>query len=215
MGKFTSSQISKNRRKAIAGGAVATVGGAVGLYALNNMGSGKSSSSSSGSSSTGGTGTGTDGDGGTGTGTDGDGGSSDGKTVTKKQVVEIPIDNYDDALKFALNEWHKIRRDDGRQVECKVVGDISWYQGEWSKVLLPSFDINEYMYITRVSHSNGGGEWEANITLVDYPPGWGEENLEEQVSNDEESTDDTSDTDTDTDEDKDTDTDTDNETTDD
>jgi len=204
--KYTSSQIKSNRKKAGLGLLGAGAIGAVGLYALSNMGNSSSSNSSSGSSSSGGTGTGVDD--GTGTGTGSSGSSGGDGTKTKKQVVEIPIDNYEDALKFALLEWHKIRRDDGRQVECSVLGAVNWKCGEWSKVILPTYEINEYMYITRASHTNNGGEWTANITLVDYPPGWGEENLEEQTqeeenaeedetsADEEETTEDTEDTET-------------------
>ena len=34
------------------------------------------------------------------------------------------------------------------------------------------------MYITRVSQSDDGGDWNCNLSLADYPPGWGEEQIE-------------------------------------
>ena len=44
-------------------------------------------------------------------------------------------------------------------------------------------DVDDYMYITKVSQSYDG-ELKTNITLVDYPPGFGELK-EQETSNDE------------------------------
>lgn len=171
---------------------------------LNGSSNSASSSSSDEEGATSGTAT----DGSTGESTDDasstDGNSSssnngsDGSTSTKKKVVEVPITNYKEAMEFANREWNKIKRNNGRTLECQVLGSSYWRTGEWCKVYLPSFDIDGYMYITRVSQSSDGGDWTANLTLVDYPPGWGKEELtddsesESESETDTETTDDTS-----------------------
>ena len=103
-GKYTSAQVSKNRRKALLGGAVATIGGAVGVYALNNLG-GKSSSNSSGSSSgsgTGGTGIGAD-DGTGGVGGTGTGGLGDGSHPTSDRIAELLGKSLDENSGYILH----------------------------------------------------------------------------------------------------------------
>ena len=112
--------------------------------------------------------------------------SSSSKTVKKTVVEEIPITNYNEAYDFAVREWNKIKRGNGRALECQTLGATQWKTGEWCKVYLPSFDIDGYMYIIRVSQTSEGGDWTSNISLVDYPPGWGKE----EVKTDEEDTDD-------------------------
>lgn len=109
-------------------------------------------------------------------------------TETKTTVVEEKITNYKDALAFANTEWNKIRRDNGHTLECQTRGSPNWKVGEWVKVILPSFDENGFMYITRTSQSDDGGEWNCNLSLADYPPGWGAEQIETS-SSDEESSD--------------------------
>lgn len=123
------------------------------------------------------------------------------KTTTKTVVEEIPIDNYEDALKFANTEWNKIKRDNGHTVECQVRGSNRWQAGEWVNVVIPSFGENGFMYTTRVSQSNDGGDWNCNLSLADYPPGWGEEELEssEDEESEDEDTEDATDTDSDSD----------------
>lgn len=103
----------------------------------------------------------------------GDTGSEESNSKTT--VVEVPITKYKDALAFANTEWHKIKRDNGHTIECQVAGSPKWRTGEWSKVVFPSFGENGFMYITRASHSDDGGDWTCNLTLTDYPPGWGVE----------------------------------------
>lgn len=107
-------------------------------------------------------------------------------TETKTTVVEEKITNYKDALEFAKIEWNKIKRDNGHTIECQTRGSSKWRVGEWVKVILPRFDENGFMYISRVSQSDDGGDWNCNISLVDYPPGWGAEEIE---TSDEESED--------------------------
>lgn len=96
------------------------------------------------------------------------------------------ISTYQDALDFAKWFWHKIQRDNGRKVQCQVWGSPLYKVGEWARVFLPSFNIDEYMYITNVSQSNDGGDWTCNLTLVDFPPGWGKEEKEEEKDDDDE-----------------------------
>ena len=100
------------------------------------------------------------------------------ETETETTVVDIPITKYKDALAFANTEWNKIKRDNGHTLECQVAGSPNWRVGEWVKVIIPSFGENGYMYITRASHSDDGGDWTCNLTLQDYPPGWGVEEVD-------------------------------------
>lgn len=104
--------------------------------------------------------------------------TGDGETTTRTTVTTVPIDNYKEAMNFANTEWNKIKRNDGRVLECQVAGSCKWKNGEWCKVYLPSFNIDGYMYITRTSQSCDDINWTTNLTLVDYPPGWGKEVIE-------------------------------------
>lgn len=105
------------------------------------------------------------------------------KTVTKTE--EVPITDPEEAQTFAETEWAKIRREDGHSIECKVIASSQWKQGKWCKVNIPSMNEDMYMYVTKVSHSDSGeSDWNTNITLVDYPPGFGE--YQEEDSSDEE-----------------------------
>lgn len=124
--------------------------------------------------------------------------SSDSGTETKtvSKTEEIPITNYDDALKFAKNEWGKLRRKDGHSIECKIFGLIQTKHATWAKVFIPSFDETSFMYITKLDNSlSSGDEWITSLTLADYPP-----SLSSGESNDPNKSDDT-DSDETTDED--------------
>ena len=161
-----------------------------GGYALTSLASGHSSKQQSAGQdskkNTGNTGDGADDS--SGSSSSSDGGSSSNST-TKKKIVEVPITTYEEALDFANREWNKLKRNNGRTLECQVQGSSSWRTGEWCKVFLPSFDIDGYMYIIRVSQTSDGGDWTCNLSLVDYPPGWGQEELETDNENDEENSD--------------------------
>lgn len=102
-----------------------------------------------------------------------DTGSAEGSDKTT--VVEKPITTYKEALQFGNIEWNKIRRDNGHTIECQTRGSHRWVVGEWVKIILPSFNEYGYMYISRTSQSDDGGDWNTSLTLVDYPPGWGVE----------------------------------------
>ncbi|MBQ6098953.1 MAG: hypothetical protein IJL02_03725 [Methanobrevibacter sp.] len=114
------------------------------------------------------------------------------------ETVEVDefVKNYNDAVSFLQRAWNKIRRDDGRQVELKVKGDSKWKTGLWVRVYLPSFYIDDYMYITRMSaDEDGSTPWITGLTLVDYPPSFG--TFEEETSTEEETTEEDSETTTD------------------
>lgn len=117
-----------------------------------------------------------------------------------KRFGEIPLEiepddtvkDYDTAVAFIQRTWNKIRRDDGRQVELKIQGDMSFKVGQWARVFLPSFYIDDYMYITRMSaDEDGSNNWSTGLTLVDYPPSFGapQAEPEEEEEEDEEETD--------------------------
>ena len=92
----------------------------------------------------------------------------------KEIEADETVESLEDAEKYLQREWNKIRRDDGRQIELKVKGGPGWKTGEWAYVYLPSFYIEDYMYITKCSHEEDGtGNWTANLTLKDYPPSFG------------------------------------------
>ena len=132
-----------------------------------------------------------------GTGTDGDTNKIElsESSTTKTTVLETPIDNYKDALEFAQLEWNKLKRDNGRQLELQTLGSTVWKSGDWVKVVLPSFSLNGYMYIIRTSQGLDGGDWTCNMTLVDYPTGWGKEEIEQSSDEEEEDSSDDASTD--------------------
>ena len=114
-----------------------------------------------------------------------DGDSSSGGSSTSYE--EVPVETLEEAENFAKLEWAKIKRDNGHSVELKVMGSEKWCVGAWSKVIIPRFDIDDYMYISRCSQSESNNEWGCNMTLVDYPPGFGEFKKEEEEETDDES----------------------------
>jgi len=104
------------------------------------------------------------------------------------QTVEVPesVESLEDAEKFIQREWNKIRRDDGRTVELKVDGGTGYRQGVWCRVYLPSYFIDDYMYISKCSHEeDGGNNWIASLSLVDYPPSFGVESESDEASGEE------------------------------
>ncbi len=104
-------------------------------------------------------------------------------TSTTK-TEEVPCETPEEVRSFADREWAKIKRENGHSIELTTVGLNTWSEGWWVKVYIPEFDVDDYMYITKVSQSYDG-ELKTNITLVDYPPGFGELK-EQETSNDEE-----------------------------
>ena len=111
--------------------------------------------------------------------------SSDSDEEKLKVVTTGLIDTYEKALDFAWLMWHKLQRENGRSVQCTTWGSCKWQVGEWVKVYLPSFHIDGYMYVTESSQSNDNGDWTVQLTLVDFPPGWGKEEKEEEEDEDE------------------------------
>ena len=88
------------------------------------------------------------------------------------------------AKSFLQREWNKLKRDNGHKLELRTYGHSKWRDGEWCRVYLPSFNINDYMYITKVSQDEDSpGDWTCNLELVDWPPGFGEPAKTEDDSN--------------------------------
>jgi hypothetical protein len=106
------------------------------------------------------------------------------ETTTVTKTEEVPVETYEEAVNFANIEWAKIKRDDGHTLELKTVGSDTIREGQWCRVYLPSFNLDQYMYITRVSQSDGDSGWECSLSLNDYPPSLGE--YQEESSEDEE-----------------------------
>lgn len=97
-------------------------------------------------------------------------------TTSNTSYEEVPVETYEEALEFANTEWAKIRRNNGHQVELKVIGDYKYKPG-WIKIILYSYPTDMFMYIKSVSNEiSESGEFNTNITLVDYPPSLGEWN---------------------------------------
>lgn len=103
----------------------------------------------------------------------------------REASVEEHITSRSEALAFGRLYLRQMSRDNGRVVECKVIGSPEWRVGEWTRVILPLFGIDDYMYISKVSTDHSSDEWACNISLVDYPPGFGEYE-EENTSTDDE-----------------------------
>ena len=115
-------------------------------------------------------------------------------SVSTTSYEEIPVDTLEEAMTFANTEWAKIRRNNGHEVELKVIGDNNYVHG-WVKVILFSYPTNMWMFAKAINKEiNENGEFDTNITLVDYPPSLGEWNEsdsdEEESEEDEETTDD-------------------------
>ena len=105
------------------------------------------------------------------------------KTITSTNKSEK------DAVDFAYYEWNKLLKDSGRKLECKVDGGPEWRIGQWVRVYIPSFNLNGYMYLTKVSHDDNL-KWKTNLTLEDWPPDLGTKPTEKATDTGEESTDD-------------------------
>ena len=109
-------------------------------------------------------------------------------TVSTTSYEEVPVDTYEEALSFANTEWAKIRRNNGHEVELKVIGNVE-YKPAWVYVRLYSYPTDMYMYIKSVSDDiSENGEFSTNITLVDYPPSLGEWNDTEKTEEEDEET---------------------------
>ena len=118
--------------------------------------------------------------------------ASDTETETTTTTEEVPVETLEEAETFARVEWAKIKRDDGHKLECKVIGSEKWRNGEWARIYMPSFELDDFMYIIQLSQSEDeNGDWTANLTLVDYPPSFGTETTEDTEEEEEEETEDT------------------------
>lgn len=104
----------------------------------------------------------------------------------KSSIQATGVKSVKDAESFAKKEWAKIRRDNGHKLECKVLGNTKWKVGQWVRVYIPSFNIDDYMYLSKVSQDDNEGDWVANLTLVDYPPSLGEPKEEETTDTEDE-----------------------------
>lgn len=97
--------------------------------------------------------------------------SSSGGSNDKEEKQEIPITDEEEALSFGYTALGKLMRNDGHQIELKVIGNIDYRVGAWIRVFLPSFNENCMMFISKANHeASADGEWITSLTLVDYPP---------------------------------------------
>lgn len=100
--------------------------------------------------------------------------STDEKESSDKGYEEVPAETYEEALEFAHLEWNKCKRESCHEIELTTSGSGEWQQGRWVRVYIPSFEIDDYYYISRVSENIIPTEWKASISLVPYPPSFGE-----------------------------------------
>ena len=119
------------------------------------------------------------------------------ETKTTTKTKEVPCETPEEVRSFADREWAKIKRNNGHTIELKTQSAPQWQTGEWVKVEIPLFDVDDYMYIKSVSQSLSDST-ECNLSLVDYPPGFGEYNPD--TSDDEENTEEKENTETDVEE---------------
>ena len=90
-------------------------------------------------------------------------------------TIDEDIKTLDEAKEFLQREWNKLQRDNDHSLEVSVRGHPKWQVGRWCYVYFPSYGLEEYMYISSVSHDDSASDsWKCNLTLVDYPPGFGE-----------------------------------------
>ena len=118
--------------------------------------------------------------------TDGTDTATTTETKTETKTEEVPVESYEEALKFAEIEWAKIRRDNGHSISLKVVdGDDEFTEHQWVRVYIPSFGEDGKMYITKIAKGHTtDGDPTASLEMYDYPPGFGE--LQEETNTDEE-----------------------------
>ena len=110
--------------------------------------------------------------------------SEDSESSSDKGYEEVPAETYEEALEFARLEWNRCKREDCHSIELSTAGSAEWQTGKWVRVYIPSFDIDGYYYISRVSENISPTEWKASLTLVDFPPSFGEP--EEETEEEEE-----------------------------
>ena len=119
--------------------------------------------------------------------------STDTKEESKdKGYEEVPAETYEEALEYARLEWNRCKREDCHEIELSTTGGDEWQQGRWVRVYIPSFNIDGYYYISRVSENEGTNDWKASLSLVEYPPSFGEPEEETKEEGEEEESEDTS-----------------------
>ena len=115
-------------------------------------------------------------------------GDSDEKSI-EKGYEEVPAETYEEALEYARLEWNRCKREDCHEIELSTKGGSEWQQGKWVRTYIPSFNIDDYYYISRVSENiDSSSDWKASLTLVDYPPSFGEPKEEETEEEETETT---------------------------
>jgi hypothetical protein len=116
------------------------------------------------------------------------------ESTDTEEVIEVPIRTYDEAILFGFGEWYKLQRDNGHKVECKVIGSNLWRVGRWCKVYLPIFSEYCDMYVDKASHDLSTSDgWITSLELLSAPAC-----IQEDDSEDTETTDTADDTEEDT-----------------
>ena len=97
--------------------------------------------------------------------------SSESNSDQENTKQEIPIVDQEEAIKFGMKELGKIMRDDGHQIELKVIGNIDYRVGAWIRTFIPSFGEDGMFFISKAQQeASAESEWITSLTLVDYPP---------------------------------------------
>lgn len=95
--------------------------------------------------------------------------------VPLEVTLDEEIKTLEEAKEFLQREWNKLQRDNGHSLEVSVRGHSKWQVGKWCRVYIPSFGIDDFMYIINMSQDDSASDkWKCNLTLVDYPPSFGE-----------------------------------------
>ncbi len=96
------------------------------------------------------------------------------QNAENSEKQEIPITDKAEAISFGYGEMGKIMRNDGHQIDLKLIGNINYRVGAWIRVFLPSFNEDSMMFISKAQQEAGAdSEWITSLTLVDYPPSLG------------------------------------------
>lgn len=97
--------------------------------------------------------------------------TSESGSGEENEKQEIPIIDKEEAIRFGMRELGKIMRDDGHQIELKVIGNINYRVGAWIRTYIPSFGEDGMFFISKAQQeASADSEWITSLTLVDYPP---------------------------------------------
>lgn len=101
------------------------------------------------------------------------------ENVKSSQLTEVPIDNFDEALEFAVYEMYKIKSTNGRELSLEVLDEPQIQEGEWIKLNVPFFQEDRFMFVESIDIDTGSSLIISKLKLVDAPPVLAEEDVYE------------------------------------